>query len=249
MRKWILAAAGLLLTLPAGASTYFAGFEDTVGTQHGDNDYNDLVFSISGQNLTLVSGGTWYTKPALGTNNGAPFWNHDSYDGSKLNVGYCIYGGGNCGTGAGLDPSASYLASSNGKSMGNVYFSADGTVSGEVDAKFSRDYDRLGWYSVSDPHSIHWFSNADSAGDVFSFTPGGYFGLVASSDNGSWLGQNFYSQDCYGTQDDDSHFAFFADPPETFRAEAPEPGQAGLLAIGLIGLGLVLKKKSRKAAA
>jgi hypothetical protein len=252
MRKWILAA--LLLSAPAWANTYWGGFEDTVTTHHpqvtSDYDYNDLIFSISGQNLMLISAGNWYTKPALG-NNGTPFWNNNSYDGngpnSKMNVGYCIYGGGNCGTGAGLDPSALYLASSNRKSVGNVYFSVNGPVSGDVDVKFSNDHDRLGWYSVSDPHSIHWFSNADSVGDTFLFTPGGDFGLVASNDNGSSYGENFYSQDYYGTEDDRSHFAFFADPPETSRADAPEPGQVGLLCIGLIGLGLVLKRRSAKA--
>jgi hypothetical protein len=124
-----------------------------------------------------------------------------------------------------------------------VYFSAGGPVSGEIDVKFSNDHDRLGWYSVSDPHSIHWFTNADSVGDTFSFTPDGEFGLVASNNNGSWLGQNFYSQDCYGTPDDASHFAFFG-------TAAPEPRDAGLLGLGLIGFGLLLKKKkSRKGAA
>ena len=233
MKKWTLAAAALLLTVPTWASTYFGGFEDTVGTRYAssDYDYNDLVFSISGQNLTLISNGTWYTKPTLGTN-GTPFWNNSSYDGSKMNVGYCIYGGGNCG--AGLDPSALYLASSHKQSVDNVYFSANGSLTGEIDIKYANDQNRLGWYSLSHPNSIHWLSN--SVGDVFSFTPNGDFGLVASNNNGSIFGQTFYSQDYYGAQDDQSHFAFFA-------AEAPEPGQIGLLAIGLLGLSLFLKKR------
>lgn len=250
MRKWNLAAGVMLLTAPAWATTYFGGFEDTVSTRQAtsDNDYNDLVFSITGQNLTLISSGNWYSKPVLGTNN-TPFWNNNSYDGSQMNVGYCVYGGGNCGTGAGLYPNALYLASSSQKSVGDVYFSVNGPVDGEVEVKFSNDQDRLGWYSTSHPGSIHWFSNGDSVGDLFSFTPNGDFGLVASNSNGSIFGQNFYSQDWFGTQDDRSHFAFFADPPETFTSDAPEPGQAGLLGFGLIGLCLLWRKQMARAKA
>lgn len=230
MRKWNLAAAVLLLTTPIWASTYFGGFEDTVSTPQAtsDYDYNDLVFSLSGQNLTLLSNGTWYSKPVLGTS-GTPFWNNNSYDGSKMNVGDCIYGGGNCG--GGLDPSALYLASHNKQSVDNVYFSANGSATGEIDLKYANDHNLLGWYNLSNPNSIHWLSG--TPGSAFSFTPDGDFGLIAT--NG--LGQNFYSQDGYGTQDDESHFAFFG-------AEAPEPGQIGLLAVGLIGLALFLKKRT-----
>jgi hypothetical protein len=235
MRKWTLVAAALLFTAPTTwASTYFGGFEDTVGTRYtySDYDYNDLVFSITGQTLTLISNGTWYTKPHLGTN-GTPFWNHSSSDGNEMNVGYCIYGGGNCG--AGLDRSALYLASRHKQSVENVYFSVNGSLTGEIDIKYTSDHNLLGWYSVGDPyHSIHWLSG--NVGSVFSFTPTGDFGLIASNNNGSIWGQNFYSQDYYGTQDDQSHFAFFA-------AEAPEPGQIGLLAIGLLGVSLFLKKR------
>jgi hypothetical protein len=247
MRIWNLALGVLLLTAPAWATTYFGGFEDTVSSA-SDNDYNDLVFSITSQNLTLVSSGNWYSKPVLGANN-TPFWNNNSNDGSNMNVGYCIYGGGNCGTDPGLEPSALYLASSNQKSVGDVYFSVNGPVNGEVDVKFSNDQDRLGWYRIGQPGFIHWFPNGDSVGDLFSFTPGGAFGLVASNNNGSIFGQNFYSQDWFGTQDDRSHFAFFDDPPETSTSAAPEPGQAGLLGIGLIGLGLLFKRRASKAKA
>lgn len=224
MKKWTLIAAALLLTTPTWASTYFGGFEDTTG-RSSDYDYNDLVFSISGQNLSLISNGTWYTKPTLGTN-GTPFWNRSSFDGSKMNVGYCIYGGGNCG--AGLDPSALYLASANKQSVGNVSFSVDGSVAGEIDIKYAADHNTLGWYSLAHPSSIHWLTGG--VGNNFSFTPTGDFGLVAT--NG--LGQDFYS-DC-GADGSTSQFAFFA--------EAPEPGQIGLLAVGLLGLSLFLKKRA-----
>ncbi len=107
LAKFILPAALFLLGSAtwANASTFYGGFEDTI---QGDYDYNDIVFSLSGDGLTLNSlTGQWNQKPVLGTS-GTPFWNHSSFDGSKYNVGYCIYGGGNCG--AALDSNANYLA-------------------------------------------------------------------------------------------------------------------------------------------
>lgn len=233
MNKWALMSAALLLSVPTWANTYFGGFEDSVTTQNqaSDYDYNDLVFSISSQNLTLVSNGNWYSKPTLGTN-GTPYWNTHSFDGPNLNAGYCVYGGGNCGTGAGLDPSAVYLASGDHQSANDVYFSASDLIEGHVDAKFANDHNLLGWYNLSTPDQINWLAGSGTPGASFQFTPNGDFGLVGT--NG--LGQNFYSQTAYGTSDTVSHFAYF-DPV------APEPGQAGLLAVGLAALGLLLRKR------
>jgi hypothetical protein len=113
-----------------------------------------------------------------------------------------------------------------------VYFSATDLVEGHVDAKFANDHNLLGWYSLSTPDQINWLAGSGAPGASFQFTPNGDFGLVAT--NG--LGQNFYSQTAYGTSDVVSHFAYF-DPV------APEPGQAGLLAIGLASLALFLRKR------
>ncbi len=231
MKKWTLFAAALLLTNTTWASTYYAGFEDTAGA-HSDYDYNDLVFSISSDNLSLISNGNWYNKPVLGAN-GAPFWNNHSYDGAQLNVGYCVYGGGNCG--GGLNGSAAYLAASNHGSAGDVYFhfTGGGQVEINLKFKFADDNNQLGWYSLSDKDDVHWLSRNGNSMGIFDVSPTGDFGLIGT--NG--LGQDFYSQDWNGTQDDASHFAFFG-------TDAPEPGQAGLLAIGLIGFSLLLRNKA-----
>src|ERR1700722_17928395 len=123
MKKQIL---GLFLGLfvialiPAHADTYYGGFEDTVG---GDYDYNDLVFSLSGAGLTLNSSGTWYgeSTATLGTS-GTPFWNHASGDGPNDNIGYCMYGGGNCNGGTALDAGGYFLARSTKGAVKNRTF-------------------------------------------------------------------------------------------------------------------------------
>ena len=104
-----IAAFGLA---SASASTIYGGFEDTVG---GDYDYNDLVFSLSGDSLALHSTGTYFAKPAVLNStgamgqNGTPFWNNVSADGPNENIGYCIYVG--CSGAAAINPNVKYLAS------------------------------------------------------------------------------------------------------------------------------------------
>jgi hypothetical protein len=111
LRKLSLMGAALLMAVPAFANTYYGGFEDLKG---GDYDYNDIVFTLSGSGLTLnTQDGKWFNKPTTLSTSTA-FWNNTSWDGPKENIGYCIYGGGNCGTG--LSSTAQYLANKSSKS-------------------------------------------------------------------------------------------------------------------------------------
>src|SRR5438445_12419039 len=112
LTKWILlGAAALLLTSPVFATTYYGGFED-VGGSGGDYDYNDLIFSLTGTNLTLnTATGVWFNRASAGVLNtnaganglaGTPFWNNSSLDGAGgRNVGFAIYGGGAINGGVG----------------------------------------------------------------------------------------------------------------------------------------------------
>ncbi|MDQ2711868.1 MAG: PEP-CTERM sorting domain-containing protein [Acidobacteriota bacterium] len=228
-----------LFCVPAFASTYFGGVEDWTNL---DYDYNDVVFSVSGDGLSLRSGtGSWFTQPVLGTS-GSPFWNNNSLDGPNYNIGYCIYGGGNCNGGAALDSGAKFLAdNATGKTAltNDVTFRSNGSVALNVLLQNTAATDSLGWYSVSDPTAVTWL-NAGNTG-TFKFTPNGDFGLVAQSRGANpGEGYTYYSQTGYGSQDTVSHFAFFGD---TANVETPEPSAIGLLSLGLAMGAAVLRAR------
>jgi hypothetical protein len=126
LRNIALGGALVLLSVPAWASTYYGGFEDTVG---GDYDFNDIVFQIPGATL-ITNTGSYFgdTAAALLASNdsGSPFWNHTSSDADPAhdNIGYCVYGDaadpGACGGNGPFSVQASYLAAkADGKSSVN----------------------------------------------------------------------------------------------------------------------------------
>jgi PEP-CTERM motif len=244
LKKWLLTSAVVLLTAPMFGSTYYGGLEDWTGL---DYDYNDVVFSLSGSNLTLHSSGQWYSEPTLGTS-GGPFWNRSSMDGANYNVGYCIYGGGSCNGGAALDAGAKYLAmSANGRagSVNNVTFTADGVVVLTVALQVTAAKDDIGWYSLSDPQVINWL-DPKSANGQYSFDPHGAFGLVGGNSTYDYYSNSkmseYFSKVRYGSRDDISHFAFFSDPPTI----VPEPGMTGLMSLGLLGSGILFWRRKRR---
>ncbi len=229
-----LVGAALLLSAPVFGSTYFGGFEDTVG---GDYDYNDIVFSISGNGLTLNSAGKYYSQPVL-DNSGTPFWNNTSFDqpAKAYNVGYCIYGGGACNGGKALDAGAQFLASASSPKVSakDVTFTVNGGVNANITLGITAGTDSLGYYLLSDPTHVY---KIGGVGNTYSFAPGGSFGLVGMVSN---LGNTFYSQTSLGTQDCTSHFAFF-------NSTAPEPGMMSLVGTGLLSVGALLRRRKTAA--
>jgi hypothetical protein len=237
-RLWIFGIVTLLATPPVFGTTYWGGFEDNYGS-FADYDYNDLVFSITGTSLSLqTSTGSWFNKTSAGVLNtasggagpvGTPFWNNASQDGAGgLNIGWCVWGGGACNGGAGLSPSAQYLATSTGGAVNDVFFSTMGAVSEEVTLSTAADINALGWELVSGVGGAHLF--ASGVQGPVTFTPGGDFVLI-----GDVMQVARFSSDI-AAPDGVSHFAFFT-------ANAPEPSTVTLIAFAFLASACIFRKQ------
>lgn len=240
LTKWILVgAAAALLTSPAFATTYWGGFEDTSGSG-ADYDYNDLIFNITGTNLTLhTATGVWFNQSSAGVLNtaaganglaGTPFWNNSSLDGAGgMSLGSAIYGGGAINGGNALAPGDQYLATGTGASVNDVFFSVSGDVSEQVALSVTAATDTLGWQLASGG-TVHLFGPGLQTA---TFTPGGDFVLIGNVGGATNFASNTAAADGV------SHFAFFG-------PAVPEPSSIGLLGFALLGGGLAFRKRLKR---
>lgn len=259
-RLIVLVAAGAFCAASASASTIVGGVEDLEPNTsiEGLGDYNDLMFSLSGAGLQIVSldGGTWSSLSEVAlqytvTNPpGGPFWNDPSLDdtpGSPKNVGYCletVSSTNNCSLALSTPAVDQYLSIGNAPDN-NFYFTFSGGLLTAVQlARIAKlaPYESLDWYDPLDP-SVQGpvFAAGSANGTVTSFSPTPIFGLyfAESFDNSSFFTQNSLdSGPAAGTSE--SRFAMFED-----SSPVPEPRTMMLFGVGAVMLMLLALLKNR----
>jgi hypothetical protein len=225
----VSAALLIAAALPAHAtaflsSAYYVGAEDRAGAG-SDYDYNDFVFTFSGAGLTLNSNGT-LSNPIVPNNDGSPFWDHSSSDGSGKNFGNCLYTStpNACTGGSPISPSAQYL-SSGGDFAAFDFSGATGQVNFTLDASLHGDNIAFYWCTSA--------ANCNAIAGSGSFTPGSgefYLKLIDNS-----VANTFTSTT--------SNFAVALDPIQN----TPEPLSLMLTGTGLIGIYFIRRRPQASA--
>ncbi len=238
----VLGLLAVATTMTSAGTLFYGGLEDSPGSSgyERNGDYNDMVWSMDGT-LTIGGSGTLIANPAVNETQ-SMFWDNKSLDGSKMNVGYCLYGGGNCASSMHGTVKTSYLdawATNTGGQVLDTTFTASGTITATLLAKITAYYaiDELGWY---DPANGHWgtiFSGTLTPGTTVSFTPDSTFVLWTDHGNAA---QRMYSETNIGYNPSQTHFAFFQDP-----IPSPEPSTLALLLPGLAVIAFGWRKTTR----
>ncbi len=229
--------AGLALStitaLAGTATVYYGGIEDRLGSTgyESNGDYNDMIYNMTGSGLQLTGSGSFLANPAV-DENGTMFWDNKSSDGPLMNVGYCLYGGGNCGIVGGPVSNLSAWVGAGGTQVLNNVFLSTGTVTATLLAKITAysTTDQLGWYNPLTGASGMVFGGTVTPGQTVSFDPGSEFVLWTNHGGTSPM---LYSNAALGADSSQSHFAFFG--VET--SPVPEPGTMAMMVPGLLLLG------------
>jgi hypothetical protein len=243
--KFAACILALFLASPAVADTYFGGIEDAAGSHgfEGTGDFNDLIFSITGDVTVNAPGAAFRSlTPKMANESGSLYFGNRSLDGADFNIAYCLLGDGSCHI-AVTPSSVQYLAEQQGAAPMGIEFHAIGAVTFGLLLKETSNYngDTLGWYDPADPADLHMiFAGPTSTSTSATVMLNGDFVLFS----GNGLGQ-FYSSVAaanVGESTTQQHFALFQ---ETAPVAAPEPASLLLVGFALIAMILPWIKISR----
>ncbi len=152
---------------------------------------------------TIVGTGAWQTWTAASLNeNGTPFWDNKSLDGSHQNIGYLM-----------APSTPTYYGNSNGSAVSSETFTRGASI-GSIEgtellaiAGYAPNT-TIGWYDTTAPGTLHAIYTAPASGsrsNSEAFTPSATWGLYIQSPGGT-----FYSNSALDSPNDNSqHFAIF----------------------------------------
>lgn len=151
-------------------------------------------------------------------NNGLPYWDQTSWDGSNKNVGFCMTGTGGCtmvsGAPGALPTWVGNTATGTWTADPNFYFSSaggNGNAVLQVEIAGLAGSNILGWFETDATGSLigtmhQLFAGPDSAGAVAAFAPTAYYGFYLTSSQGTF----FTLATLNAVDTNKQHFAVFA---------------------------------------
>jgi hypothetical protein len=223
----------------------------------------------------------WRGWTTAGLNeNGIPYWDHTSLDGSHMNIGYYMTNTGgyagcssNCGPGSLPFWGGAYTPGTGGAVADpNFYFTK--TDHGQlaaltIEIAGHANTNVFGWFETNSTGTTTGathvlFTGPQGAGASANFVPTAYYGYYMTTASG----QTFYtlsSSDIIGQNPAFQHFAIFKEGDPSYwigvedlsagsdrdyndmvihvTATSPEPGSLVLLGSGLVGIGIVLRRR------
>lgn len=238
-------ALSLLLTAGAmnASSIYYLGAEDVAGSHGYENtgDFNDMIVKIVSNDLSVNSTtGVWKTM-VQPNEDGSPFWDQKSLDGSKYNIGYCLLDQQNCTNLGTAIQGLNYYGTASGGSVNSFTFAGSGDISTNLLIEVSdlSNVNSFGYYRTNAPGTLIqlYSGHADpGASASFSLNPGTGIGFYLKN------GENVFRTDAalnVGDSTSQNHFALFS----STTPEVPEPSTFAMLFGGLAAVAFGRKRK------
>lgn len=200
------------------------------------------------------------------SNNGSTFFNNASWDGTNMNIGFCLAGGGGCNFSGSPGTAPAVFAGSNFSAPGAFYMAPSGTSSSALMLEVAglANSNQFGWCLIgTDPTNAAnrnpLFLGPQGAGAVTTFAPTGNYGFYILAG-----GTTLYTSSLFGGATE-QHFALFQQPDGTYWlgiedlglangdrdyndmvvriTQVPEPSSLSMLAIGAAALAWAVRRK------